>query len=174
MQVDPFTNGARNQELRNLREDVSDLYRTIDQQKRNIFGWKDAYEKLQASLESWKAAHANLQQENARLRQENADLRDELEQRIQLWKAHYLALEAERDYHMELGDEAHGGSDKNPSRKPSYADPDEFRIAHGSRAGQPAEMRDHHYITKLAEVIQAKFPGLGNWKDLIRNNHIHR
>jgi septal ring factor EnvC (AmiA/AmiB activator) len=165
MQVDPFFNGMRNQELRNLQRDMASAQRIIDEQRYSISSWKAAHEQLQSNLTSWQSAHANLQQENA-------DLRAEMERGDQVYKAHYLALEAERDSLLGLLDEAHGGAEANPARQPAYADPDEFRIAHGPRAGQPAEMRDHHYFTKMAELIRTRFTGLGCWKELIRYHRI--
>lgn len=117
----------------------------------------DAY----ASLETWMA--------------ENAQLRlhiDELKFDIDVWRAHYAGLEAERDYLLSELDKAVGGAENNPARKPVHKEGD-FRIENVPRKGEFPQMRDHHYITKLAKVISGQMPHLGSRKKLIREREIH-
>lgn len=81
------------------------------------------------------------------------------------WKVHYLALETERDYLLELLDEKCGGSENNPAREIAS---DSIRIPNGPREGDLIQMRDRIYLTALKGFIAEKASYLGSWKEVIR------
>ncbi|MBU3000324.1 hypothetical protein KO491_10800 [Roseovarius nubinhibens] len=92
--------------------------------------------------------------------------------RANAYLAHYVALEAQRDYLMNLLDEAHGGPENNPARQLAYNDPDEGRIPSGPREGEQATEADHIFYVALAERLKGKSQSLkeefGSWYNLIR------
>lgn len=91
--------------------------------------------------------------------------------------SHYVALEAQRDYLMNLLDEAHGGPENNPARQFAYDDPDEGRIPVGPRKGERPTEADHIFYVALAERLEGKGRSLkedfGNWFKLIRKIGIY-
>lgn len=127
-----------------------------------------ALEEKDEAIERWAAREEELMERAARLEKRVG----ELERSVQVRKAHYLALEAERDAILEKLDECSGGQEKNPMRQPAYKDGD-FVIENGPRKGQKPQVRDHHYFCSLAETIRERFPHLGSWKELIRDWRIH-
>lgn len=127
-----------------------------------------ALEEKDEAIERWAAQEEELMERVARLEKTVKDR----EEAVLGWKAHYFGLEAERDYLLKLLDEAHGGAENNPTRKPAYKE-GTFVLESGPRKGQQAEKRDHHYFTGMAEYIRSKKPQLGCWKKLIREFRIH-
>jgi hypothetical protein len=128
---------------------------------RRISDMRQALQNAYDSISAWRV-------ENARLKERIK----ELELIDDIRRVHYLGLEAERDYLLEMLDEAHGGAENNPARKPVYTDTD-IRIWNGPREGEFVQKRDHYYFTKVAELIREKFPHLGCWKKLIKHNALH-
>jgi hypothetical protein len=113
---------------------------------------------LQQSVNEWRAHSARQDQEIARLKAE-----------IDVRKGHYLGLEAERDYLLEMLDNAYGGAESNPARQTAS---DSIRIPNGPRKGEFIQARDRIYLARLKRFISEKASYLGSWKDLIRDNYI--
>lgn len=108
---------------------------------------------------------------------ENKDKANEATVLGNAYLAHYVALEAQRDYLMKLLDEAHGGAENNPARQFAYDDPDEGRIPVGPRKGERPTEADHIFYVALAERLEGKGRSLkedfGNWFKLIRKIGIY-
>jgi hypothetical protein len=128
---------------------------------RRISDMREALQNAYDAISAWRAENARLK---ARIQ--------ELELIDDIRKAHYLGLEAERDYLLAELDKAHGGAESNPARESVYKDTD-IRIWNGPRKGEFVQMRDHHYFIKVAELIREDWPHLGCWKKLISNSLIH-
>lgn len=109
---------------------------------------------------------ATIAQLEEELQKANTRLRD-AKRIIDVWNAHYVALEAQAAWMLELLDKVFG-RDKNPARKLAYADDVPDRIPTGKREGERVTMRDHIYFARLAELTKGPLKHLGNWKELLR------
>ncbi|ETX13557.1 hypothetical protein OCH239_09770 [Roseivivax halodurans JCM 10272] len=115
---------------------------------------------LSESIGEWKVLCANLEATNANLAAEV----EEKKYKIDVWRAHYAGIEAERDYLLRLIDEKCGGADKNPAR--ALAD-EEYRIPNGPRKGEKLQKRDVVYLKRIADLGKSKMPQFKNWWKLV-------
>lgn len=129
-----------------------------------------AYGMIAGQNQSIAEANRNIRRANGTIR-ELAEERDQKQRKIDEWRLHYVSLEAERDYLLELLDDAYSKAD-NPARQQAYSNPDELRIPAGPRKGEIVTKRDHAYIRRFADGFNrslAKIYG-GGWNRFMRGD----
>lgn len=105
------------------------------------------------SIEKWRRHCAGLEREIAQ------HVHDK-----QVWSLHYAGLEAERNYLLDLLDQAHGGADNNPAREDSRHD---IRIPHGPRKGQRVQKRDIVFFKRIQKAVAKKDARFQDWFGMI-------
>lgn len=151
---DAFSTAYMRQELRNLQRDL-----------------RQAYDKI-TELRGYREQDLPLIDRQARELQEKDEIISKMRGEMDMRRAHYTGLLAERDYLLELLDEAHG-VDKNPARHLAYTD-ESFVIESGPRKGQRPQKRDHVFFSAMAAAVKEKFPYLGSWRRLLRDNFLFK
>lgn len=158
---DAFSTAFIRQELRNLQRDLRQAYDKITELR--------GYREQEHALIDRQAR--DLKEKDRTIAERDKEI-NETRRDVHARRAHYSGALAMIDYLMKELDQAHGGAEHNPARKPACTD-ESFLIESGPRKGQRPEKRDHVFFDQMARSIKEKYPFLGSWRALLREYNLY-
>jgi len=103
-------------------------------------------------------------EEAQRIINELAAERDAALKKADVWKAHYIGLDAKAEFLLEELDKAHGGPFLNPVRMLASED---ITVPRGPREGQQINVSERVYLEAMWAHIKEKSSYLGGWRKLV-------